>query len=1085
MPAKTKVRKKESRVDVLDIDQSHKSNVVEEIKADVAAFAAQLGLATDGAEAGFDDTDFRPQKAKEIIGDTPKQSKQQDHSVNREGRPGERKNGAPSKAVGPRQGKGATAQDSNLAIGGEEGDARIKERTWNTGVGPRPGEKQGKPLLGSSEPSLWYEAAAALPPLEADGATLSPEQLEERRSAAEHALANEAAAFENAIGRRGGQDVKWLQEVRRSGTTADKVAAMTLLLQESAVANLRSLDELLRWVGKSSGARAVAGQAIDALREIFIAALLPDRKLKFFEEQPIAAVPSNKDGMRRLLYFYVEDQIKRRYAAFVGMLEEASRENLDFLKEKTLKAIAQLLAAKPEQEAHLLAALVNKLGDPSRKLASKAGYLLRSVLEEHPGMKVVMAREVERFLFRPGLQERARYYGVIFLNQMPLSHNTKEGGTALAQKLVDIYFTLFKLILEGKLGHGSELAAAREAKAQAKHKKPGKRGPSEQRHAKPLAAANKGPSSVDQAAEVDARMLGALLAGVRRAFPYVDGSAAESVAAHHADSLFRVLHTAPLGVAVQALALLFQLLSARSAVSDRFYRALYEVMLSPEVGRTNKAPMFLSLLFRAMRADVSSKRVCAFVKRLLQVAVHQQPNFACGCLMLISQLLQEMPALWNQIMEPEEADDGMEHFVDAPDPDTDVPTPSGQLEQPEEPNANSGRLADRDASTANGNGASSSKPLIGGYDMRKREPLHAGAERVPWWELVALASHMHPSVAAMARSLLAGAPVVYHGDPLRDLSLTAFLDTFVQRKPKAHAKGSSLMQPLRPKTGAPSTAALGSAAFDALARADVAPDSAFFQKYQALKTARSAQQGPKKKKKKGAEEDEDASSGEEVSDSDEAVDEFLDAEESDEDDGDEAYSYNDLAAAFGSGGRSGSDVDQSESASDVEADGSDMDQPEGEAEGRSAGSGSDEESEDLDILALAESSGEEDGVDSQVGSSGDESSEGEWVMHNQPASKQKKDASGTAAKEEAPDKGGTKQRRRTGAKSVFAAAEDYEHLTQDNAAEAVAAFPKRTDKRKSDSVAAEPVKQKRRKPAALAAVPKKKKEQKLKKKQLQ
>ncbi len=72
------------------------------------------------------------------------------------------------------------------------------------------------------------------------------------------------------------------------------------------------------------------------------------------------------------------------------------------------------------------------------------------------------------------------------------------------------------------------------------------------------------------------------------------------------------------------------------------------------------------------------------------------------------------------------------------------------------------------------------------------------------------------------------------------------------------------------------------------------------------------------------------------------TDEFLDAEESDEDDGEGAYSYNDLAAAFGSGGRSGSDVDQSESASDVEADGSDMDQPEGEAEGRNAGSGSDQ-----------------------------------------------------------------------------------------------------------------------------------------------
>ena len=54
--------------------------------------------------------------------------------------------------------------------------------------------------------------------------------------------------------------MKWLQEVRRMGTTADKVAAMTLLLQESAVSNLQSLDELLRWVSKRSGARAVAGQ---------------------------------------------------------------------------------------------------------------------------------------------------------------------------------------------------------------------------------------------------------------------------------------------------------------------------------------------------------------------------------------------------------------------------------------------------------------------------------------------------------------------------------------------------------------------------------------------------------------------------------------------------------------------------------------------------------------------------------------------------------------------------------------------------------------------------------------------------------
>ena len=61
-------------------------------------------------------------------------------------------------------------------------------------------------------------------------------------------------------GRKNGQDARWLQQVRRSGTTSDKIAALTLLLQESAVANLRSLDALLNWVIKRKGGRNVVAQ---------------------------------------------------------------------------------------------------------------------------------------------------------------------------------------------------------------------------------------------------------------------------------------------------------------------------------------------------------------------------------------------------------------------------------------------------------------------------------------------------------------------------------------------------------------------------------------------------------------------------------------------------------------------------------------------------------------------------------------------------------------------------------------------------------------------------------------------------------
>jgi len=41
------------------------------------------------------------------------------------------------------------------------------------------------------------------------------------------------------------------------------------------------------------------------------------------------------------------------------------------------------------------------------------------------------------------------------------------GGAALAQKLLDVYLTLFQLILDGRLGHAAEAAAAAASKAAA------------------------------------------------------------------------------------------------------------------------------------------------------------------------------------------------------------------------------------------------------------------------------------------------------------------------------------------------------------------------------------------------------------------------------------------------------------------------------------------------------------------------------------------------------------------------------------------------------------------------------------------
>lgn len=47
----------------------------------------------------------------------------------------------------------------------------------------------------------------------------------------------------------------------------------------------------------------------------------------------------------------------------------------------------------------------------------------------HPRMKLVVVREVESFMFRPGLSPRALYYTLVFLNQLILSHRPDQGAT--------------------------------------------------------------------------------------------------------------------------------------------------------------------------------------------------------------------------------------------------------------------------------------------------------------------------------------------------------------------------------------------------------------------------------------------------------------------------------------------------------------------------------------------------------------------------------------------------------------------------------------------------------------------------------
>lgn len=246
-----------------------------------------------------------------------------------------------------------------------------------------------------------------------------------------------------------GKDAKksernYIDTVLKSGALGDKISAQTVLLQESPVQNLFFLENLIGMVNLKS--RRPCMMALDALEDLFANHLLaPDRKLRSFKDHPFAQLrdicSGNKETKDRyLVVWYYEHRLKELYKQFLSALDEVSKDSLEKSKTRAMSVYLQLLMSNPENEQELLNRLVNKLGDPIRTVAAKAMYLLGKLLEEHPLMKTVVIKEVERILYRPNVNPKAQYYGVCFLSQIILDSDEEE----VANRLIQIYFGFFK-----------------------------------------------------------------------------------------------------------------------------------------------------------------------------------------------------------------------------------------------------------------------------------------------------------------------------------------------------------------------------------------------------------------------------------------------------------------------------------------------------------------------------------------------------------------------------------------------------------------------------------------------------------------
>ena len=249
------------------------------------------------------------------------------------------------------------------------------------------------------------------------------------RTLADQIFQQEMSLF-NDSNSGGGSDERWVESTMNRGTLKDRVAAMSVVVTSNPVHKLHALDMLLNLAGVSTSEVRGASQpnarvsqlAAEALVDLFTNTLIPsNRKLFNLDSRPLFLYENNNDQInspsnkekksqkekgvassqktlspRVLLLWRYEEVIKQKYNSFllhyVGKtLSEAS---LDLNKSFALKTAANLFRDLPEGEQILLGMMVNKIGDPSRKIAAAAGHQLRQILSQHPQMVYIIAREV-------------------------------------------------------------------------------------------------------------------------------------------------------------------------------------------------------------------------------------------------------------------------------------------------------------------------------------------------------------------------------------------------------------------------------------------------------------------------------------------------------------------------------------------------------------------------------------------------------------------------------------------------------------------------------------------------------------------
>uniref|UniRef100_A0A2M4BBP5 Putative caatt-binding transcription factor/60s ribosomal subunit bioproteinsis protein n=1 Tax=Anopheles marajoara TaxID=58244 RepID=A0A2M4BBP5_9DIPT len=528
-------------------------------------------------------------------------------------------------------------------------------------------------------------------------------------------------------------DARWLQSAIEKGTSRDRASSGALLVQSNPFCNLAALETVIGMVKPSNKGHL---DVVEVLTELMLKSLLPSSRklipipLRGADWRNVQRQELSKSIREPLLaHWHFEDQLRELYFNFLTNLSVILHSGQEDSKCKAIVQTARLFADIPEKEAFLLTVLVNKLGDPSRRVAVKVLYHLLQVVRKHSAMALVVATETEKLLFRNNVSATAQHYALSFLASI-----ASYGDFATCQKLINICFAFFKILTE--------------------------RG------------------------EINSRTMQAILACLRKAIGSVkrDIAVADIVQPELLNVIYRMVHLADIAIGCQGLSLLLEVTERPGREQNRFYNTLYRKLLDPQLASVGPriSTVFFYIIHRALQNDPIPDRAQAFIKRLLQVAFYFPPARVCGTLIVISKVLRKRRQLLiDGLPAPTEAP---ALFASKKDDDRDGPILASKDDDDDD-------QKEFDVKPAKAAGTGSNPSVVRGYDAAfHRASEFAGARYTLRYELARYLEYFHPTVQKFAECILSNAPLSYYGDPLRDFSLGHFLDRFAFKNPKKPKK---------------------------------------------------------------------------------------------------------------------------------------------------------------------------------------------------------------------------------------------------------------------------------------------------------